>query len=262
MTFLIRFFIRIQLKSRRLAATALLGLFPVAVCLLLILIRSVLENHDVSIHRLYPQVSFFLYLHFLLPILAVFVGSGIVGDEAGEQTLSYLTSRPIPKWKWYLAKFLAQLMILGVVLLISLLLSYTLLHIPGGIRGWLEDLPNLATSLGVLALGLAAYLSLFSLFGAAFRKPVPSALLFTFGWENLVAYFPGNAKLLTLVHYLHSLFPTFFRARAQGILGMLPFEFRLAGEWTALIVLILITAGCLAGGAAILTLREYRLDRD
>jgi ABC-2 type transport system permease protein len=258
LAFLIQFFMRIQLKSRRLVATALLGLFPVLICVILVLIRSTLEDHDVSLSRLYPQVSFFLYLHFILPILAVFAGSSLIGDEIEEQTLPYLVVRPIPKWWWLAAKFLAQYVILAAILLISLTFSYTLLNL----QGWLDEAVKLLKSVGVLLLGLAAYLSLFSLFGAAFKKPIPLALLFTFGWENLVAYFPGNAKLLTVVHYLHSLFPTFFRARAKGILGMIPFKFQLASEWVALSVLIVISAASLAGAMLILTMKEYRLSRD
>lgn len=253
---------RQQLKSRKLVWTALLGLFPVLISLILALLKPMLEDQGVELFRLYPQVSFFLYLHFILPILAVFAGSNIVGDEVEDQTMPYLTTRPMPKWHWFTAKLAAQVTVLSLILLVSLLLSYTFLNLNGGLEGWIDESGKLFKSVGVLILGMLAYLNLFALFGAGLKKPVLAGLLFTFGWENLVAYFPGNAKLFTIVHYLHSLFPTFFRAKASGILGMIPIKFTMAGDWTAFLTLIGIAAACLGASVLVLTLKEYRLQRE
>jgi len=257
----IRFFMRNLIKSRRLFWAALLGLFPVVMTLILILAKPFLEDRDVEVFRLYPQISFFLYLHFLLPMTAVFSGSAVIGEEVEDQTLPYLLIRPIPKWRFAVSKILANFLVLGSILILSLFLCYTVLHLPYGLSGWLDESGQLARSIGVLLLGLAAYLPLFSFLGALFKKAVLGGLLFTFGWENLIAYLPGNAKLLTVVHYLHSLYPTFFRSNTGGILGMLPIKITMTKDIVAIFVLLMIAAAGFSLTALVLTVREYRLER-
>jgi len=33
-------------------------------------------------------------------------------------------------------------------------------------------------------------------------------IVFVFGWEKLITYIPGNAKLFTVMNYLQTLYPT------------------------------------------------------
>ena len=61
--------------------------------------------------------------------------------------------------------------------------------------------------LGVLALGLLAYLAFFTFVGTFLKKSVLFGLFFSFGWENVVQYFPGSTQKFTVVHYLKSLLP-------------------------------------------------------
>jgi len=77
----------------------------------------------------------------------------------------------------------------------------------GGFQSWTANILKLLQSIGVLILGLAVYLPLFGCLGGTIKRPVLAGLLYIFGWEATVGMFPGNAKLFTIVHYLHILFP-------------------------------------------------------
>lgn len=261
MSALFPFFLKNWLRSHKLFWTAGLGLFPVLLAVLLQFVSPILADHEIELFRLYPQISFFVYLHLLLPILAVLAGVSIINEEVEDQTLPYLLVRPVPKWQVVLAKSAVCFSVVGVVVAVSLFLSYTILNLQIGFEGWLEESGRLLKGLGVLLLGLAAYLTFFGCLGAWLKKPVLTGLLFAFGWENLAAYFPGNVKYLTIVHYLHSLFPTFFRTKAGGLLGLIPIKFTLANGWTAFFTLILMSAGFLSFTCLALYVKEYRMDQ-
>lgn len=261
MTALFPFFLKNWLRSNKLFWTAGLGLFPVLLTVLLQFASPILEDHDILLYRLYPQISFFVYLHLLLPILAVMTGVSIINEEVEDETLPYLLVRPVPKVQIVLAKSAVYFTVTGVILALSLILAFSVLNLEYGFEGWLDESGKLLKGLGVLLLGLLAYLAFFGALGAWLRKPVLTGLLFAFGWENLVAYFPGNVKYLTIVHYLHSLFPAFYRTRAEGLLGLIPIKFSLAGGWTSFFMLLLLSAAFLALTCLALYVKEYKMDQ-
>lgn len=254
------FFLKNWLRSNKLFWAAGLGLFPVLLTVLLQFASPILANHDIELFRLYPQISFFVYLHLLLPILAVLTGVSIINEEVEDQTLAYLIVRPIPKWQIVLAKSTVYFAAVGVIVAGSLILSFTILNLQLGFGGWVDASGKLLKGLGVLLLGFLAYLTFFGCLGAWLKKPVLTGLLFAFGWENLVSYFPGNVKYLTIVHYLHSLFPTFYRTKASGILGLIPIKFTLANGWASFFTLILMSAAFLALTCLALYVKEYRME--
>jgi len=117
--FLIRFFLKDGVHSRRTIWMGLLSLIPVGCSLILLLIRSLLEQEGVNLTDLYPQMSFLLYLHFLLPLIAVFIGAAIIADELEERTLPYLITRPIPRRIIILSKLIAGTLTAAVILSVS-----------------------------------------------------------------------------------------------------------------------------------------------
>ena len=65
---------------------AVLAFLPVAISFLLLLVKPFLESQDVQIAELFPKFSFSLYLHLLLPLLSVFLGTAIIADEVEDRT--------------------------------------------------------------------------------------------------------------------------------------------------------------------------------
>jgi ABC-2 type transport system permease protein len=241
-----------------------LSLVPVGCGLILLLVKPLLENEGVDLSTLYPQVSFFLFLHFLLPLMSVFIGSAILADEVDERTLPYLLVRPVPRRNIVLAKTLAGVVTVGFILFVSLGLTYTVMVLDGGVSGWISNVPKLLQSGGVLLLGLLVYVPLFGFFGGTIKRPVLAGLFFTFGWENTVGMFPGNAKLFTVVHYLHILFPKMQQVRlrnARSALLELVLPAKQISPVLAILILLGLSAVFIALTVSLLYVREYRLEQ-
>lgn len=264
MAYLVIFFIRNGIHNRRIIWMSVLGLVPVGFALLLLVAQPLLDDANMSLSLIYPQFSMLLFLHFLLPLLSVFMGTAIIGDEVEEKTLPYLLTRPVPRWKIITAKTLASVLTTGAVILVSLGLVYVILMSSGGSWRFVRGLTSLLSSYAAIGLGLAVYLPLFGFFGGILKKPVLAGLLFSFGWENSVAFFPGNARFVTVAHYLHSIFPTVKRVDPQNF-GASFFGLALSAQKAplalAILVLVLFSALFTTLMISLLYFREYRLEQ-
>ncbi|MCJ7485570.1 MAG: ABC transporter permease, partial [Candidatus Aminicenantes bacterium] len=91
--------------------------------------------------------------------------------------------------------------------------------------------------LGVLGLGILAYTAFFSFLGTVLKKAILVGLVFGFGWENVIQYFPGSTQRFSVVHYLKSLLP--YRPMGGGGGGVALLLFRLEPTSPAIAVLML-----------------------
>ncbi len=264
MAFLVGFFLRNGFHSRRTLWLGLVSGFPVLCALILWLLKGILGKQGVPLPSLFPQMSFYLYLHFLLPLMAVFTGSAVIADEVEERTLPYLLMQPVRRRTLVLAKTIAGMLTLGIAVSVSLGLTYSILAGAGGFAHWLAHIPGLLQAAAVLFLGALVYIPLFGLMGGTLKRAVLSGLIFTFGWENTVAFFPGNVKLLTVAYYLHVLFPAVARPESASI------EDRLIAALMpkaslhpalAVSVLLVLSAAFTALLAMLPEWKEYRLEQ-
>ena len=81
-------------------------------------------------------------------------------------------------------------------------------------------------------------------------------LIFSFGWENVIQYFPGSTQRFAIVHYLKSLMPT---PQAHEGFAFLLFRLEPTPPALAVLILFLVTAGFLALACVIFALQEYIL---
>lgn len=204
---LIQFFARNQIRNKRLVWLTLLSLVPVVCCIGLWVLRPLMKDPDFDVAPLFPQIIQSMYLHLLLPLLCLFVGTATIADEVRDRTLPYLTIRPIPKWQIVFSKNCVGFVTISIMLFLSLGMTYSLLMIDEGLGAWVSHLPLLLKNWGVTLVGVLIYLPIFTILGGLFRKPVLAGLIFAFGWESHIAFFPGNLKLFTIVYYLHRLTP-------------------------------------------------------
>lgn len=266
MRYLITFFIKNGLYSKRTYWLAVLALIPPALTLLLWVLKPQITDGTavLTLYRIFPQINYHLYLHFLLPLIAVFMGTAVVRDEVEDKTLSYLITRPVPRGIIIAAKMGASAVTAAVLLFFSLLLTWTVILFDAGFAQWSGNTLQIFQSAGVIVLGLLVYIPLFTLFGGLFKRPVLAGLFFTFIWENTVSVFPGNVKLLTIAHYLHVLSPPLQKIDAglrTSIFNMI-IQGQRTSDATAYLVLVLCMAILTAAASGILYVREYRLDQD
>jgi len=248
------FFSFVGRKARRTRVFFLVSGLPVLVALVIQASRLFAPGTPVDGPSLFTNVIMAFELQFLILVLALFYGTSIVAEEIEGKTLTYLTTRPADKTSIILGKYAAYGLFLLVMLAASVVLSFIVLNVErlGDPDAWLSMLGGL----GVLALGLLAYLAFFTLAGTFLKKSVLFGLFFSFGWENVVQYFPGATQKLTLMHYLKSLLP----AAATGTPGKL--SFLMMGQQpsprgTAIATLLVLAAVFLAAACLVFRRKEY-----
>jgi ABC-type transport system involved in multi-copper enzyme maturation permease subunit len=249
-----------MLWSRRTIFMALVVGLPVVIAAIvrsLVLLGAPIDR-TLSGPAIFGLMIWAFFVHFAVPVLAIFYGTALIADEVEDKTITYLFTRPIPRGAVLMGKYLAYLVCTVSVVLPAIVLVW-LLVIP--IRGSLAaGFPDLATDLGVLALGLAVYGAVFALVGAVLKRPLLFGLIFVFGWELLVLALPGYLKRLTVAYYVEGLVPHTLPADTalrvvQAIFGDRPTTI---GSLVSMTVIAVVT---LSLAARAVSRREYVLEQ-
>ena len=247
-----RFFGGLAWKTGKTRVFALLGLIPVA---LAVVVRIVLRGRTGDMVAVFTEILMVFFLQFYIVILALFYGTSITAEETENRTLAYLTTRPVPKPAIILGKYSAYGLLMFAMVAASLTPSYFLLN--AGRLGQPEVIKAFFIDLGVLGLGILAYEAFFTFLGTFLKRAIILGLVFGFGWENVIQYFPGSTQRFSIVHYIKSLLP--YRPGSGGGRGVALLLFRLEPTSPLLAVLALlgITAAFLALACAIFRAKEY-----
>jgi ABC-type transport system involved in multi-copper enzyme maturation permease subunit len=187
-----------------------------------------------------------IYLSFLLPILCLCFGTQALGGDWEERSLVWLLTRPLPRPLIYSAKFLAAVpwtfgLTLGGLLLLGVAGG------PNGVAAVWEFWP-------AVALGTLAYLSLFVLIGAWFRRSTIIAVAYSFVLEAVVGNLPGMVKRASIAFYARCM------VFASDIPGVKPDESSMFMEVsgpTAVRVLVGVAAALFVIGMFVFARREY-----
>jgi ABC-2 type transport system permease protein len=260
-----------MLWSRRTIFMLLVVGAPVLLALLLrvlvflgapILDEGHIQNRGQAVRMTGPAIFglmiWVFYLRFTVPVLGVFYGTSLMADEVEDKTVTYLFTRPIRRGAVLLGKYLAYLACTVFVVLPSVMLVYLLIvPMQGSLGGSFIDLVK---DLALLAIGLAAYGSLFAFIGAKFKRPLLIGLVFVFGWEQVALAFPGYLKQFTIAYYLQAMVP--HAMPNDGVVSLIQGIFRESpGLFTSLFWLAVIWAVFLAMAAWIVERREYVLEQ-
>lgn len=255
-----------MLWSRRSVFLGLLVTGPVALAFAIRAVTALELTSGIRVNgapvggaSLFGVMIWLLYIRFIVPVLGIFYGTALIADEIDDKTITYLFTRPISRSAVLMGKYLAYLVCTTLLVLPSVVLVYFLvIPINGGSVG--EAFPRLLVDIGVLAVGLAAYGSVFALVGARLRRPLVVGLVFAFGWEPAVMLFPGYLKRFTVGYYLQGLVPHTM-PQDSGLSGLM----QMFAETPTLVAsmgsLAVLTATSLWLAATVVSTREYVLEQ-
>ena len=246
------FFLKRGFKARRTRLFFFVSLLPVLILLVAKLIEVVNPDAGVSATDLISKILLMIYIQLLLPILALFFGTSIVHEEVENKTLVFLTTSPVPKHAIVLGKYMAYLLVSLVIINLALLLSFIIINI-NHLNSLIYQKEFLTFfSVGILA--LCSYMAFFLFLGTWLKKSLILGLMFIFGWESIVHYFPGVTQKFTLMHYIKSLLP----ASSESV-KFLVFKLEASPVFEAVVVLLAIALVSIIAGAIIFTRKEYIL---
>ena len=239
-------------KSRRTKFFMVLSALPVLLSLFLRLQQALsFSRRSTTGLFFYSNVILPFYVQFLVLMLALFYGTSIILEEVEGRTLPYLLTRPLPRPSIVLGKVGASAGLALAMVDVGLVGSFLVLNAER--MGDLSLDLVLLRDLAVLDLGLLCYLALFTFLGTALKRAVFFGLLFCFGWENVLIYFPGMTQKLAIAHYLKSLIP---QPPSSGF-AFLRFNLEPSPALTSVLVLSGLTVVFLAAACLTFSLKEY-----
>lgn len=241
-------------KTRRTRFFFLFSFFPVAVSLIIRFQMIFAEKQAWESTYLFPNIIMLFYLQFIILILSLFYGTSVASEEVEAKTLSYLTTRPVPKPALILGKYAAYALIVTGMVALGLVFSFAVLNIDRLLDVSLYRL--FFRYLGALTLGIFAYTALFTFLGSLVKRSIFFGLLFCFGWESVIQYFPGSTQRLAIVHYLKSFLP----ASPGGRFSFLTFRLEPTRPLTAVLILLLTAAAFLGLACFLFSHKEYNYE--
>lgn len=195
-SFLYRNALKDYLRPRKLIITLLLMLLPLPLALIQ---RGQAERIEPAI--IYGQLVEGWVAKFILIILCVIYGTGIIANEVEQKTILYLLTRPVARWRILFAKYLAActaaFIAVGGAILVTAIATY---------GGKIGSVPLLRDG-AVMGVGVLVYTALFLLLGTILNRPLIVGLLFGFAWESWVPNMPGSFHKFSLISYLRALTP-------------------------------------------------------
>ncbi len=238
---------------------AFLAYLPIVVPLALFFSKDLFYEPNGS--QVFVRIVQFMYINTLVPLLALFFGSTLVGEDIESNTFPYILTRPIPRSAWILGKFMGYWLGVSALLGVSLTLTFVISTQLADFSLDSESMTMLAKYLGAMVMGLGAYGALSLFLGAFMKRPIIWGIVLVFFWQRIALALPGYVDFLTIDKYVTAIMPEVegmpsvleMAAQALGV-GKLIVEVQ---PIPAFFTLIGIMAGFVALAAYVVRGREY-----
>lgn len=137
----------------------------------------------------------------VLPVMALIVGTGVLGSEIDDGTLVHVLAKPLPRSAIVLTKLVVATAVTAVVV-----------GVPIFVAGVLADSVRLGLALAVgSAVGALAYSALFLALSLVNRRPVLIGLLYVMIFEGLLSNVVSGPRVISVQKYVVAI--------ADGIAG-------------------------------------------
>jgi len=246
------FFFSLVKRARKTKIFYLISFLPVLMSIIIKFTQIFYERSFIEGIYIFSNMIMVFYLQFLILILALFFGTSVCSEELEGKTLTYLTTRPVPKSSIILGKYAAYTSLALLMTVIGVVFSFLILNVNDLLDFSIYKI--LFRDVAVLCLGIICYTSFFTFIGTFLKKSIMFGLIFSFGWENVIQYFPGSTQRFAIVHYLKSLLPA---ASPGGRFSFLLFRLEPTAPAVAVGMLFLITAVFITLACFIFSVKEY-----
>ena len=164
----------------------LLALLPIVLLLLAVAFRAGNGNATENLLDHFGVTA-------LLPLVALIVGTGVLGAELEDGTAIYLLATPTPRSTIVTTKFVVAAMVTVAFTAIPEFLA-GLIAFPGRTR------LSLAYAVGA-AVGAVVYVAIFLALSVATRRAMAVGLIYVLVWEGLLASFVSGIGVLSVQQY-------------------------------------------------------------
>ncbi|MFC4146138.1 ABC transporter permease [Micromonospora mangrovi] len=162
---------------------------------LLLVLAIVSRSLGVDPGQWAPPVVVGLGLAVVLPVVALIVGTGVLGAEIDDGTVVHILTKPLPRWQIVLPK-----------LAVATGVTAATVAVPIYVAGVLAHSVRLGLALAAAsALGALAYSALFLALSLVTRRPVLLGLVYVLIWEGLLGRFVSGTKVLSIQQWVIAL---------------------------------------------------------
>jgi len=251
------------LRRRSAVLAAAVSLTPVLIPLALAFLSEAQYAEDGS--RIFRRMVEGLYLGAVTPLLGLFFGCMLIGEDIESQTIPYVLTRPIPRSALVIGKYLAFMTISVTVVLPAIALMFAACTALGSISFSAAGIKLLTHYCGVAIMSLVGYGALCMLFGTLFKRPIIVGVVVVFGWQRLALYVPGFIDFFTIEKYVQMLIGEGATLGTQPVTRSALLEFQkkvfLISASKALVALLFISCLLLACTVYVVRRREYTTAR-
>lgn len=181
------------LRGRRLVLVLLLVAVPVIVASFAWMVRP----RVLGVNNFVNFVALF-DLSLLLPLVAMLLSAGAIGDDLENGTLMYLRLRPLARAAIIVGRWLGCSIACCVLFVPATIALYAVQVSARHPDLLLEESGVLATACGIIVLAIFAYTALFLVFAVLFFRAMLFGLFLVVGWETAVLILPNKAALYTV----------------------------------------------------------------
>jgi ABC-2 type transport system permease protein len=133
-----------------------------------------------------------LGLAVVLPVVALIVGTGVLGSEIDDGTVVHILTKPLPRWQIILPKLAVAA---GVTTVTT--------AVPLYVAGVLAESVRLGLALALAgAVGALAYSALFLALSLLTRRPVLLGLVYVLIWEGLLGNVVSGTGVLSIQQWV------------------------------------------------------------
>lgn len=166
----------------------------------------------------------------VLPVMALIVGTGVLGSEIDDGTLVHVLAKPLPRSTIILTK-----------LVLAVAVTAAVVGAPMFVTGLIAGSARLGAGLVVAsALGALAYSALFLALSLITRRPVLLGLLYVLVWEGLLGNLVSGTQVLSIQQYAVAVAhrvgntPLFDGEVSVPVAVVLALLFTVGGTWLAI----------------------------
>jgi len=225
------------LRSKRLLVLVLLAALPLLVAAL-----NVAYARHVG-HSQFVYMFLMVVCQVTVPFGALFLGVAVLGDEIDGRTITYLFTRPLPRWVFYFGRLFGCACAFGLVVALSTL-ACAQIYMQRVFITWGQVGATTAVALG----GSLTYMTFFAALRALVKKAILVGFMITFIFEFMLSKAPpGNGAKITVWHHLTLLMTRVFSGqvkiagRLENLSGVVPVE-SVAGSIQVLVGVFLVSA--------------------
>lgn len=180
----------------RITARALVGrrrfLLLLPLPLLLVGLAVLSDSLGATAPEWVPPVVLGLGFGVVLPVMALIIGTGVLGSEIDDGTIVHILAKPLPRREIILAK-----------LVVAVATTAVTVGVPMYVCGLIGRSGQLAVALALAsALGALAYCALFLALSLLTRRPVLVGLLYVLIWEGVLGNLFTGTRVLSIRQYV------------------------------------------------------------